>query len=432
MHARRLDRSLLTYENGLLLVLGVAFGIVFFDRFAIGVLMPFIARDLGLNNTEVGLVNSALALSWAVACFLGGRLSDASGRRKAYLIVSIIAFSLCSFLSGLATSFAMLLGARLLMGLTEGPAPPLILAIMARASSDTRRGFNFGLIQNGFNSLFGQILAPLILVPIAVAFDWRIAFFVAGVPGLIIALVVLKYVREPARADRAPTRTDTNESLTNIAGAPALGSAAQNRPSLRFIDIVCRRNIWISAVIASLLFGYLTAGTAFMPLYFVEVRGMQAAQMSVLMSLIGFCILTTGVVVPALSDRYGRKPVAVVFSLLGVVSPLACLFFEGPVWALGVLVFIGWMAAPVITLAVAAIPSDSLPAAYHGTAIGLVAGIGEIAGSFVTPTLAGWAADQTSLAAPLFVQVGCAIAASAFALLLRESAPMRVAALAHA
>jgi nitrate/nitrite transporter NarK len=90
------------------------------------------------------------------------------------------------------------------------------------------------------------------------------------------------------------------------------------------------------------------------------------------------------------------------------------------------------MAAPVITLAVAAIPSDSLPAAYHGTAIGLVAGVGEIAGSFVTPTLAGWAADQTSLAAPLFVQVGCAIAASAFALLLRESAPVRVGAAAIA
>jgi MFS family permease len=159
---------------------------------------------------------------------------------------------------------------------------------------------------------------------------------------------------------------------------------------------------------------------------------MSPEQMSVLMSLIGLCIVTIGVVVPALSDRYGRKPVAIVFSLLGVVSPLACMFFDGPLWALGVLVFIGWMAAPVITLAVAAIPSDSLPAAYHGTAIGLVAGVGEIAGSFVTPTLAGWAADQTSLAAPLFVQVGCAIAASAFALLLRESAPVRVGAAAIA
>jgi MFS family permease len=404
----------LSYENGLLLVLGTAFGIVFFDRFAIGVLMPFIVRELELSNTEVGLVNSALALSWAIACFLGGRLSDKTGRRKRYLIAAIVAFSLCSFMSGLATSFGMLLAARLLMGLTEGPAPPLILAIMARASSERRRGFNFGLIQNAFNSLFGQILAPLILVPIAVAYDWRIAFFAAGVPGLVIAFVIFKYVREPAGQARQ-RRTSAPES-----------------GELGVVEIVRHRNIWLSAVIASLLFGYLTAGTAFMPLYFVEVRGLAPAQMSVLMSLIGFCILTTGAIVPALSDRYGRKPIAVLFSLLGVVSPLAILYFQGPLWMLGVLVFVGWMAAPVITLAIAAVPSDSLPARYHGTAIGLVAGIGEIAGSFVTPTLAGWAADQTSLAAPLFVQIGCAIAAGAFALLLRESAPARVAAMAHA
>ena len=405
-------RSLLTYENGLLLVLGLAFGIVFFDRFAVGVLMPFIVRDLGLDNTQVGLINSALALSWAAASFFGGRLSDTTGRRKPYLIVSLIAFSACSMLSGLATSFVFLLTARFLMGATEGPAPPLILAIMARASSATRRGLNFGLIQNGFNSLFGQILAPLVLVPLAVAFDWRVAFFLAGVPGILIALVILKVVREPK--DSAAVKVERQP--------------ASNELELGVLDIFRRRNIWLSVVIASLLLGYLTAGIAFMPLYLTEVRGLSPAQMSVLMSLIGFCILTAGAIVPALSDRFGRKPVAALFSLLGVVSPLACLYFEGPVWMLGVLVFVGWMAAPIITLAIAAVPTDSLPAGYHGTAIGLVAGIGELVGSVVTPTLAGMAADQTSLAAPLVIQIGCAVAAGAFALLLRESAPARAAA----
>ena len=405
-------RSLLTYENGLLLVLGLAFGIVFFDRFAIGVLMPFIVRDLGLDNTQVGLINSALALSWAASSFLGGRLSDTTGRRKPYLIVSLIAFSACSMLSGLATSFVFLLTARFLMGATEGPAPPLILAIMARASSATRRGLNFGLIQNGFNSLFGQILAPLVLVPLAVAFDWRVAFFLAGVPGILIALVILKVVREPK--DSAAVKVERQP--------------ASNELELGVLDIFRRRNIWLSVVIASLLLGYLTAGIAFMPLYLTEVRGLSPAQMSVLMSLIGFCILTAGAIVPALSDRFGRKPVAALFSLLGVVSPLACLYFEGPVWMLGVLVFVGWMAAPIITLAIAAVPTDSLPAGYHGTAIGLVAGIGELVGSVVTPTLAGMAADQTSLAAPLVIQIGCAVAASAFALLLTESAPARAVA----
>ena len=123
-------KSFRTYENGLLLILAVSFGFAFFDRNAINYLAPYLVRDLGLNNTQIGMLGSALALSWALSGLAVGRWSDAVGVRKPFLVVILLVFSACSILSGLATSFPMLLAARLIMGIAEGPLMPICLAIM--------------------------------------------------------------------------------------------------------------------------------------------------------------------------------------------------------------------------------------------------------------------------------------------------------------
>src|SRR4029077_12770933 len=120
------------YEQRLILALGITFGFLFFDRNAASFLMPFITKDLGFNYQQVGLIASALSFAWAVSAFLGGAYSDGSRRRqpvllaagagaeaggpkKPVLLASAIAFSVCSFMSGLAGSFAALFAARFLM-----------------------------------------------------------------------------------------------------------------------------------------------------------------------------------------------------------------------------------------------------------------------------------------------------------------------------
>ncbi len=101
-----------TYENKLLLILALSFGFAFFDRNAVSYLAPFIVGDLGINNTQVGLLGSVLALSWALSGLVIGRWSDAAGVRKPFLVAILLVFSACSILSGLATSFYMPLAAR--------------------------------------------------------------------------------------------------------------------------------------------------------------------------------------------------------------------------------------------------------------------------------------------------------------------------------
>ncbi len=65
-----------TYENGLLLLLGFTFGIVFFERNAIGPLASYIINDLALSQAQIGMLGSGLSLAWAIAAYVIGAWSD--------------------------------------------------------------------------------------------------------------------------------------------------------------------------------------------------------------------------------------------------------------------------------------------------------------------------------------------------------------------
>ncbi len=178
------------YQVALTALLSLNFGFVLFDRNASNFLMPFIQPDLGLTNTQVGLISGALSLTWALAAFGIGAVSDRTGSRKGLLVLATLAFSVCSFGSGLATSFAMLLGARLLMGVAEGGIMPISQSLIASEVDARHRGLAMGVAQGLGSSLLGSFVAPVMLVAFAEAFGWRHAFFLAGAPGLVMALLL--------------------------------------------------------------------------------------------------------------------------------------------------------------------------------------------------------------------------------------------------
>jgi MFS transporter, ACS family, hexuronate transporter len=114
-------RRYLSYQDGLAVLLGTTFGIVLFDRGAINFLAPLIVADLRLSNAQLGIAAWVVALTWAMPGCIVGRISDTSGRRKPYLILTVVAFSLCWIASGFACGFVTLVMARPLMGIAEGP-----------------------------------------------------------------------------------------------------------------------------------------------------------------------------------------------------------------------------------------------------------------------------------------------------------------------
>jgi len=359
------------YENGLLIILAVSFGFAFFDRNAINYLTPYIVRELRINNTQVGLLGSALSLSWAVSAYVVGRWSDAAGVRKPFLIVILLVFSGCSILSGLSTSFYMLLAARLIMGIAEGPMLPICLVIMNAESSPTRRGLNVGIIQSVFASLLGASVAPIVLVQLAERFNWRIAFFLAGIPGILCALAVMRFVREPQAERVADART---------AGATGRGWLSA---------ILRERNILLCAAIACLMVSWLMLHQTFLLLFFTTIRHFSERQGSLVMSVLGICAAIVGFAGAALSDFIGRKPVVIGLCLISITTPLAALYFHGPTPVLVALMFIGWLGTGAFALFMGVIPSETLPTRYAATGIGLVMCVGEVVGGSGAPAAGG-------------------------------------------
>jgi sugar phosphate permease len=76
------------------------------------------------------------------------------------------------------------------------------------------------------------------------------------------------------------------------------------------------------------------------------------------------------------------------------------------------------------------IPSETVPRALAASSMGLVVGAGEIVGGVLSPTISGWIADETSLAAHMFVMMVCATCGGLLSLLLRETAPGKIRAAA--
>jgi MFS family permease len=397
------------YETRMVAILCLVFGIVNFELFSVSYLIAFIEPSLKLSNTQIGALSSGFWVTFAVSSYVAGVWTDRLGRHKSILYYSLLLFSVASILSGCASSFVALLAARVLMGLLEGPVYLLPQSIIVLESPPERSGLNMGVMQNiGSNALSGFV-APLLLVRLAGQYGWRVGFFVVMLPGLLCATLVSRYLREP------------NVSTTFMRNEAAAGSEA----SEGLLAILRFRNVWLCMLSASLVVAYFTIGVAFLPLVFVKIRQLSAQQMSVLMSVLGVSGVVLGVALPALADRIGRRPVVTTATLLGMVCPVAALYYPGSITVLGLLVFFGWAPAGVTTLILATIPAESVPTRSMSTAIGLIVAVGTLTGGVFGPSIAGWSADHWGLRASLFLETGCIAAAALLSLALHETAPGR-------
>jgi predicted MFS family arabinose efflux permease len=394
------------YQMLLVGLLSLNFGIVFFDRNALNFLMPFVQPDLQLNNTQIGMLASALSLTWALAAFGVGKLSDTLGNRKLLLILATLAFSICSFMTGIASSFALLLGARLLMGAAEGGIMPISHAMIASDVAPERRGIAQGVAQNLGSSLLGSFAAPVLLVWFAAEFGWRSAFYLAGIPGILSALLIWWLIDEPA--------------------PPPKASDDPAHETYGILDALKTRNILICVILGVLLVSYLVICWAFMPIYLTTVRGYSPETMGWLMGTLGISAAIASFAVAGLSDRIGRRPVMIAMPFIGIVLPLAALYFEGPVWAMVALFFVGWSLNGIFPMFMATVPSESVDPRHAATALGLTMGSAEVLGGVFSPSLAGMAADATDLSAPLWIMLGLAILSGFTAMFLKETAPSQV------
>jgi MFS transporter, ACS family, hexuronate transporter len=390
------------YQTMLVGLLGVNVGFVFLDRNAFGLLAPMIQPEFGLSNTQVGMINGILAVTWALSSFGLSRAADITGRSKLLLVVATVIFSVASISSGLAVGLLSLMAARALMGLAEGGLPPLSTHIVNSEVAPERRGMAIGMLSTiGLQAI--PLLGPLVIVGIGTLYGWRHAFWIAGIPGLIMAVLIWALVRNPPHQ-----RTD-------------------DTPRGSVIPLLKTRNIRFTMMLATLNMTVYIGLVGFLPLYLVNVLGLSRAMMGVVVTAQAAMMVLYGFLGPTLSDRFGRRPLIFASFLLAMLGLLVLANSHGslPLVFVGSILAGGSAGSAILIMVV--IPGESAPEHLRATAMGFNAAVGEMLGAGAMPVLIGWAADRFGLGTLPWILIGVAGITCLVTLGLRETAPRLVA-----
>jgi len=171
------------------------------DFFIVNVALPTIDRDLKASAGMLQLVVAGYAIAYAVLLVVGGRLGDALGRRRLFLI-GMAAFTLTSLACGLAPNIQLLVAFRALQGAAAAMMLPQVLSTIQATTVGDARNRALGLYgaTAGIASAAGQLLGGLLITADIAGSEWR-SIFLVNVPVGIVGLIVARRVVPDSRSD---------------------------------------------------------------------------------------------------------------------------------------------------------------------------------------------------------------------------------------
>ncbi len=196
------------YRVTALVMLLLVYTFNFVDRQILGILAPTIKADLALTDTQLGLLGGlAFALLYSTLAIPLAWLADRTSRTWV-ITLSLAVWSAFTALCGVAGNFAQLFAFRIGVGVGEAGGVAPSYAVIADTFAPDRRARALAVYSLGIP--LGSAAGVMLGGYIATSIDWRTAFIVVGVAGLVLAPVFRLCVREPVRGsdacDREPVR----------------------------------------------------------------------------------------------------------------------------------------------------------------------------------------------------------------------------------
>lgn len=171
--------------------------IQYLDRQVLAIVIEPLKSEFHLSDTELGfLVGTVFAIATAVAGIPLGILADRVSCRKLLASVLVIWSSL-TIICSMATSYLHLILIRIGVGAAEAPTKPAAVSLISDLVPTNNRSSAIGLFWTG--SSLGTVIAFVFGSYIAAHFGWRIALVIAGLPGLLLAALLILTVKDPAR-----------------------------------------------------------------------------------------------------------------------------------------------------------------------------------------------------------------------------------------
>jgi len=360
----------------------------YLDRFIPGAVLPSISRDLHLSDTQAGSLQMAFILSFALLSPLFGWLGDRRARFQ-LAAIGVLVWSTATVGSGLAMSFAMLAVARALTGVGEASYTVVTPSLLSDFYPADRRGRVLAIFYAAIP--VGTAAGYVIGGQVAAHYGWRSAFYVAGAPGMLLALTLLA-LRDPVRGamDR---------------GGAASKLAVTLREAVRTFRA---RPSFFYNTAAQTIYTFTTGGLAFwMPTYYVRVRHLDASEATL---TFGGLLLIAGFLGTLIGGRTGDRlartrpdahfllsAVGLVasgpFTLLAIMHPSPAIFWPS--------MFVTLLLLFVNMGPLNAAMANVLPAALRGRGVAVNTFAIHVLGDAFSPLAVGAVSDHIGLRVPV-------------------------------
>lgn len=312
-----------------LVVLCFVYVINFLDRQLLSILAKPIQDTLHVTDGQLGLIGGLyFALFYCILAIPVGWLADKTNRVRV-LSFACALWSAATMACGFAANYTQLVIARMTVGVGEAGGVPPSYAIISDYFPPSQRGTALGLYNLG--PPIGAALGVAFGASIAAAFSWRLAFIVLGAVGIVTALVVVLFVREPKRGGMDP-----------VAASPAQKAGFFSTFAMFF----SRPNLVLMALGGGAT-QFITYGLGnFTVLFLMREKGMTLPEVALWYALLVGIGMSGGIFISGRMVDFFTKRSKQAYALLPAISlifaaPLYVAFVWAPEWRLALLLLIG-------------------------------------------------------------------------------------------
>jgi len=288
----------------------------YMDRYVGAAIVTPIKTEFQLNDAQIGLLATAFLLVYAIAALPFGYLGDRSVR-KTVIGVGVTIWSLATLFSGLAANYVHLFLSRAAVGIGEASYYPAGTSLVSDYFPKEQRGRVMSIW--GAGSVIGIAAAYAGGGFVADHYGWRTAFFIAALPGLILAILAFT-MREPLRGSMekvgSAVRRTTDASartFVNLMRIPTLRAAILSQTVLYFV--LASNAFWLPTVLHRRLIGTLAGGWIADRL--ARTRPAAHLEVGIAGFLIGAVFITIALIAPL---NVGPVPVFVPAFLITVIA----------------------------------------------------------------------------------------------------------------